>query len=151
LVDSFNEQYYYQIDDWCPDGKTHEGHVLPNYRWTDNPSDVGFDQPYEFVCIRKRKNGTWGPFSEPKLWGFYGTTTIERTVYGQTNFQPYTCFAFYRTEDRIGDYVVSYDFSSFGNSSTTYNDLTDEQKIVFYMHPEHYTKTTHNNIVQDII
>lgn len=46
---------------------------MPDYNFTDNPSDVGPDQPYEFVSIRKKRinpltgNSEWGPFSEPKL------------------------------------------------------------------------------------
>jgi hypothetical protein len=30
---------------------------MPDYNFTDDPSDVGPDQPYEFVCIRKYKDG----------------------------------------------------------------------------------------------
>ena len=42
--------------------------------WTDDPSDVSPDEPYEFVSIRRRKyddtegNAVFGPFEEPALW-----------------------------------------------------------------------------------
>ena len=44
--------------------------------WTDNPSDVGPDKPFEWVSTRKYKRGDegkqWEPFTEPKLWAKYG-------------------------------------------------------------------------------
>ena len=44
------------------------------YPWTDNPSDVTFSTPYEWVSIRRFKwsTQTWGPFEEPALWAKYG-------------------------------------------------------------------------------
>lgn len=48
----------YQIDDWVPDGTTRSGYQMPDYNFTDNPSDVGPDQPYEFVSIRKKRINT---------------------------------------------------------------------------------------------
>lgn len=39
-----------------------------DYHWTDEPSDVGPYEPLEWVSIRKKENGTWGKFSDPKLW-----------------------------------------------------------------------------------
>ena len=62
--------------------------------WTDNPLDVGPQQPYEWVCIRKYKYGThdttkeWQAFSEPKLWAnwaFDGTSTFTSMVFTRTN------------------------------------------------------------------
>lgn len=49
-----------QVDDYVPAG------------WTDDPSGVSEDYPYEWVCIRKRKDGTWGDFSDPALWAKWG-------------------------------------------------------------------------------
>ena len=46
---------------------------MSDLNWTDNPSDVGPDQPYEFVAIRKKKldpvsgQMKWGPFTTPAL------------------------------------------------------------------------------------
>lgn len=147
----------YQIDDWCPDGTTRGGFVMPDYNWTDNPSDVDLQQPYEFVCIRKYNGttGKWGPFSSPKLWGFYGTTTIQTTVYGSTNYKPYTCYAFYRTNTDIASYRVLYDFTSLDGSytiNTGYNDLTATQQIQFYENPLQFTRTVNSsNVDQHIV
>lgn len=39
--------------------------------WTDEPSGVSADYPYEWVSMRKKTNGVWGGFSEPTLWNNY--------------------------------------------------------------------------------
>ena len=156
VIDNANQNLHYQMDDWVPDGTVRGGYQMPDYNFTDNPSDVGPDQPYEFVCIRKKRVNPstgvseWGPFSEPKLWGYYGTTTIQTTIYGSTNNKPYTCYAFTRTNTNISNYVVTYDFSIFGDANTTYNDLTDAQKSAFYENPLDYIKTTNNGQVVQI-
>lgn len=49
-----------QEDDYIPEG------------WTDNPTGVSIENPYEWVCVRKSKNGIWGAFSNPALWAKYG-------------------------------------------------------------------------------
>lgn len=65
--------------------------------WTDNPLDVGPQQPYEWVSIRKYKRGPdeddelnkeWQAFSTPKLWAnwaFDGTATYTSMVFTRTN------------------------------------------------------------------
>lgn len=71
-------------------------------------------------------------------------------MYGSTNNKPYTCYAFTRTNNNIANYIVSYDFSVFGDANTTYADLTDEQKGMFYENPLDYIKTTNNGQVVQI-
>lgn len=39
--------------------------------WTDEPSGVSADYPFEWVSMRKKTNGVWGGFSEPTLWNNY--------------------------------------------------------------------------------
>lgn len=39
--------------------------------WTDEPSGVSADYPFEWVSIRHKTNGKWGSFSEPTLWNNY--------------------------------------------------------------------------------
>lgn len=39
--------------------------------WTDEPSGVDSDYPFEWVSVRHKKNGAWGAFSEPTLWNKY--------------------------------------------------------------------------------
>lgn len=39
--------------------------------WTDEPSGVSADYPFEWVSIRHKTNGKLGAFSEPTLWNNY--------------------------------------------------------------------------------
>ena len=82
-VDSFYNDHY---NEWLPSGTG----------WTDDPSDVGPFQPYEFVSIRKfqynetTKEGKWGFWSEPALWARYAKD-------GKAGRSVFTSFAFTRT------------------------------------------------------
>ena len=64
--------------------------------WTDDPSDVGPFQPYEFVSMRKfqydetTKEGKWSLFSEPALWAKYAKD-------GTNGRSVFTSFVFTRT------------------------------------------------------
>ena len=46
----------YQKDDYKPSG------------WSDDPESISADMPYQYVCVRKKKNGIWQKFSDAKLW-----------------------------------------------------------------------------------
>ena len=70
-------------DDFVPDG------------WTDNPSGVTSNYPYEYVSIRKKKTldnnttGTWQPFVKPTLWATWtanGTTIT--FIYKNSSMDP---------------------------------------------------------------
>ena len=82
-VDSFYNDHF---NEWLPSGTG----------WTDDPSDVGPFQPYEFVSIRKfqynetTKEGKWGFWSEPALWARYAKD-------GRAGRSVFTSFAFTRT------------------------------------------------------
>lgn len=39
--------------------------------WTDEPSGVSADYPFEWVSVRHKTNGTWEAFSKPTLWNNY--------------------------------------------------------------------------------
>lgn len=41
--------------------------------WTDNPTGVSYEYPYEYEAIRHKLNGKWGSFSTPVLWMRYST------------------------------------------------------------------------------
>lgn len=64
--------------------------------WTDNPSDVSIDYPYEWVSIRKFKwsEQKWGEFQEPTVWAKYGKdgeegmSSFKSFVFCRTNFTP---------------------------------------------------------------
>ncbi len=56
--------------------------------WTDNPSGVDFEYPFEWVSIRRTENDPedasgkiWGPFSDPKPWANYNIDTRVFMVY----------------------------------------------------------------------
>lgn len=123
----------YQVDDWLPNNG--------NGNWTDNPLNVDESQPYEWVAIRKYRDGSgWGPFSEPRVWGLWGQKTITTTVVedGTTYYKPYTCYAFTRTNDDLTGYSVEYTFDD-------YSQLTPEQKSAFYDNPLNFVKTLDAN------
>lgn len=39
--------------------------------WTDEPSGVSADYPFEWVSVKHKTNGKWGGFSKPTLWNNY--------------------------------------------------------------------------------
>ena len=79
--------YTDHFNEWNPEGTG----------WTDDPSDVGPFQPYEFVSMRKfqydetTKEGKWGLFSEPALWAKYAKD-------GTNGRSVFTSFVFTRTD-----------------------------------------------------
>lgn len=97
----------YDSSDWVPDGQNGR----PDQNWSDNPSDVDEQQPYEWVSIRKYngQTGHWGPFSEPKIWGLWGQKTViqQEVVSGTTVYKSYNCYAFTRTNLDISGYRVT--------------------------------------------
>lgn len=68
---------------------TANGEVIPSGEfipagWTDAPTGVSKGNPYEWVSIRKKINGTWGAFKTPALWACYSeehTVTISENGY----------------------------------------------------------------------
>lgn len=49
-----------QEDDFVPEG------------WTDDPTGVNENNMYEWICVRKYKEGIWSEFSNPALWAKWG-------------------------------------------------------------------------------
>lgn len=67
------------VEDYVPDG------------WTDEPSGVSVQYPYEYVSIRHKTNGHWGSFSTPQLWSYYAIvkyTEIRFAKNGSTTTPP---------------------------------------------------------------
>lgn len=56
----------YQKDNFYP---SNEWNI--DLDWTDEPSDVSEIEPLEWVCLRKKIDGVWGEFTEPRIWGKY--------------------------------------------------------------------------------
>lgn len=47
--------------------------------WSDNPHGVNKTNKFEYVATRKKVNGTWGAFSEPKLWSTFAEDGTDGT------------------------------------------------------------------------
>ena len=48
--------------------------------WTDNPTGVSVESQFEWVSIRKFRDGQWGAFSEPVIWAHYGINGTNGTI-----------------------------------------------------------------------
>ena len=49
-----------QQDDYVPSG------------WNDDPTGVSETLPYEFACVRTKKDGLWSEYSTPAIWAKFG-------------------------------------------------------------------------------
>lgn len=54
-----------QTDDYIPSG------------WHDDPVGVSETIPYEWVCVRVKREGIWGNYSIPALWAKFGKDGID--------------------------------------------------------------------------
>lgn len=81
-----------------PTGVSQEDEYLPD-GWTDDPSGVSQEFPYEWVCVRKYRDNEWGQFSLPALWakwgfdganGAMGVSTSSRFVFKASEERPAT-------------------------------------------------------------
>lgn len=54
-----------QTDDYVPSG------------WHDDPLGVTETQPYEWVCVRTKKDGIWSVYSTPAIWAKFGKDGID--------------------------------------------------------------------------
>lgn len=69
-------------------------------QWSDEPQDVGKEQPIEWVSIRKKKDGVWGDFSTPKKWASWSSSSSFKTSYVFTR----TDFDISKVQPTGGDY-----------------------------------------------
>lgn len=76
--------------------------------WTDEPSGVSADYPYEWVSMRKKTNGVWGGFSEPTLWNNY--VVWNPNLLEQTEFE---------SKDKMDKWNVQ---SKYGGSDGAYDN-----------------------------
>lgn len=53
--------------------------------WSDNPSGVTAEYPYEYVSIRRQSNGVWGNWATPKMWANYAAWNAN--LLEQTEFE----------------------------------------------------------------
>ena len=86
----------YQEDEFCINSDYSDSKfTLDCYDWTDEPSDVGPNEPMEWVSVRKKSasdgRGKWGKFSDPKLWATYsedGAAYITSYVFTRSSEMP---------------------------------------------------------------
>lgn len=76
-TDQYQEKGNYEGVEYIPAG------------WTDNPQGVSSEYIYEWVSVRKQKDGVWGRFSTPAVWAKYGEDGYFglslRTMYAKFN------------------------------------------------------------------
>lgn len=74
------EYIYYRTNEFkTPDNPTPEDITTDEYQtpdyykngWTDELTGVDKDNRYEYVSVRERISGVWGPFTDPKLHSYY--------------------------------------------------------------------------------
>lgn len=53
--------------------------------WSDEPQGVGKLYPYEWCCIRKKKDGIWREYSYPALWAKYSQDGTSIKIKGKLN------------------------------------------------------------------
>ena len=62
-------------DDWATDtdyqGSNEYAPYLSSDGWTDDPQNTTPIYRWQWVCVRKRQNNQWQPFSNPTLWSNY--------------------------------------------------------------------------------
>lgn len=50
------------------------------YVWTDSPATLNTIYQYQWVSVRKYRNGKWSEYSKPALWGKYGENGTNGTA-----------------------------------------------------------------------
>lgn len=110
----------YQENEFCINSDfTTDEFNLNDYKWTDEPSDVGPEEPVEWVSIRKRttpegsNEAVWGEFSTPKVWATYSKDGKDgadgkegrpgKTIYPAGIYDP---FMTYTSTDTTVPYVI---------------------------------------------
>ena len=108
-LDNDTARYVYAMDDFVPnvdwftaahktavqdlmetDGKTFDEDDWNDFRtamnlgWHDNPLPIDAIEKYQYVSIRKRTDGVWGPFSFPVIWSNYSVTSFKSFAFVAT-------------------------------------------------------------------
>ena len=71
-------EYIYILSETTPtisysanNGKTKDDDDFVPTGWSDDPLSLSSSNPIEWVAKRKKSSGTWGNFSEPKVWAHW--------------------------------------------------------------------------------
>lgn len=67
-------------------------YILSGSGWTDDPVDLTEQGQKQYVSVRKKRDGKWGPYSEPALWSYYSVDgkadSIMMRVDGENQYVP---------------------------------------------------------------
>ena len=108
-----NEEYQDFYGEYCPE----------ELGWTDNPKGTSKQYQYEWVAVRKYKNGKWGAFSEPTLWSNFG---LPGTA-GENGFMSRTRYAVTQSSGDVPEFNPNNinPGSIWGDFPTNYDKLND--------------------------
>ena len=106
-MDAVNTEYIFSNtvsanptpEDWASNTTYQQDEYIPT-GWTDEPVGVSQTHNFEYVCLRKKIDKVWRPFSEPTIWAqwtelgmegssykiFYIVATIQPVQVGSSSF-----------------------------------------------------------------
>ena len=100
--------------------------------WTDEPSGVSADYPFEWVSMRKKTNGIWGGFSEPTLWNNYvvwNPNLLEQTEFeSKDKMDKWNVQSKYGGSDGVYDGSIAHILSNGVDGHNCYYDLNGKRK-----------------------
>jgi hypothetical protein len=112
--------------------------------WTDEPSGVSADYPFEWVSMRKKTNGIWGGFSEPTLWNNY--VVWNPNLLEQTEFE---------SMDRLDrwDVVSSYNGGSDIDTSIAHINTSgvDGHNCFYDRNDKRYSESVYKEVLQQTL
>ena len=91
--------------------------------WTDNPKGTSKQYQYEWVSVRKYKDGKWGPFSTPTLWSNFSLPGTD----GTNGYMSRTRYAVTQSSDDVPNFDADNinPGSNWGDFPTNYDKLND--------------------------
>lgn len=123
------------------------------YVWTDSPSSLNTIYKYQWVSVRKYRNGKWSEYSKPALWGKYGENGTNGTA----------IIKIYKTHDSLNETPTPPNNSTIlGDWSTTFpKDYELGKNVVYSTEAEvylgnyefvfRYKKIDEADVTEDII
>lgn len=111
--------------------------------WTDDPTGVDAEYPYEWVSIRTKTAGTWGNFQTPTIWQTFASLAnpnlLEQTEFESANKlnmwhikSEYSNKSGYTHTDEVSDHIAEkykdgrnayYDRISYDSTEVNYKEL----------------------------
>lgn len=112
--------------------------------WTDEPSGVSADYPFEWVSIRHKTDGSWGAFSKPTLWNNY--VVWNPNLLEQTEFEGM---------DRMDKWDVVSRYSGDGNTDTSVTHILtnglDGHNCFYDGNEKRYTESSYKEVLRQVL